>query len=150
MPSACAPHSSVRVPSIAEPAQLTGRLNPLQSQKLRTWEILEIYQPQPQIRMAAPPNVAQLIPPDQMRRLNTGTPEERRAVVDALAPDVRQTVLANIPPNVFDALPDLKHQAERARQVQNEIRNREIQEQQRKMRPPLTELLTPEQARDLQ
>jgi uncharacterized protein (DUF1800 family) len=79
-----------------------------------------------------------------------GTAEERRAVIDSLSPEVRQQVLPIVPPNMFEALPELRQQAERARQIQNEIRNREMQEQQRKMRPPLSELLTPEQSRDLQ
>ena len=59
-------------------------------------------------------------------------------------------MLPIVAPNVFDALPELRQQAERARQIQNEIRNREMLDQQRKQRPPLNELLTPEQARDLQ
>jgi uncharacterized protein (DUF1800 family) len=136
--------------SIPDSPILTAKLTPLGSQTLATWQIFETYQPaQPQVRFVTP-NLAQLVSPDQNRRLLNGTPEERKAVIDALAPDVRQQVLTAVPPNLFDALPDLKQQAERARQIQNEIRNREFQEQQRKMRPPLNELLTPEQARDLQ
>ena len=137
--------------SIAEPATLTKRLAPLQSQTLRTWEILEKYQPpQPQIAMMAPVNPVQLIGPEQMRRLQNGTPEERRAVIEAAPPAVRQQLLGALPPNLLDPVPELKQQAERARQIQNEVRQREIQEQQRRLRPPLYELLTPEQARDLQ
>ena len=137
--------------SIPDSATLTAKLAPLASQTLATWQIFETYQPpQPQMRMMAQPALAQLLPADQNRRLQTGNPEERRAVIDALPPDVKQRVLAAAPPNLFDALPDLKQQGERARQIQDEIRNRAIQEQQRKLRPPLYELLTPEQARDLQ
>ena len=137
--------------SIPDSPTLTARLAPLQSQRLSTWQIVETFQPpQPQVRFMVP-EMAQLLPPEQMRRLLTGSPEERRAVIDALAPELRQQVLAAVaPPNVFDALPDLKQQAERARQIQEEIRNRELQEQQRRLRPPLSELLTPEQARDVQ
>jgi uncharacterized protein (DUF1800 family) len=137
--------------SIAESPALTAKLASLESLTLVTWRIFETYTPpQPQIRIATP-NVQQLLGGlDQQRRLQTGTPAERRAVIDSLDPEVRQQVMAAVPPTVFDALPDLKQQAERARQIQNEIRNREMQEAQRKLRPPLQELLTPEQARDLQ
>src|SRR5688572_20483685 len=136
--------------SIPDSPTLTARLAPLESQKLATWQIFETFQPpQPQIRVSMP-SVAQLLPPERMRQLLTGLPAERRAVLDALAPDLRRQTLAAVAPNVFDALPDLKQQAERARQIQDEIRNRELELQQRRLRPPLSELLTPEQARDLQ
>ena len=136
--------------SIPDSPTLTARLAPLESQKLATWQIFETFQqPQPQVRVTMP-SVAQLLPPERMRQLLTGLPAERRAVIDALAPDLRRQTLAAVAPNVFDALPDLKQQAERARQIQDEIRNRELELQQRRLRPPLSELLTPEQARDLQ
>ena len=136
--------------AIPESAVLTSKLTPLRSQKLATWQIFEAYQPiTPQVRIVTP-NLNQLMQPDQLRRLLNGTAEERRAVLDGLSPEVRQQVLPVLPPNVFESLPELRQQVERARQIQNEIRNREFQEQQRKMRPPLNELLTPEQARDLQ
>jgi uncharacterized protein (DUF1800 family) len=136
--------------TIPDSTVLTAKLAPLATQKLATWQIFETYQPvTPQIRMVTP-SLNQLLQPDQLRRLLNGTPEERRAVIDGLSPEIRQQLLTVVPTNVFDALPELRQQAERARQIQNEIRNREFQEQQRKMRPPLNELLTPEQARDLQ
>jgi uncharacterized protein (DUF1800 family) len=136
--------------TIPDSAVLTAKLAPLATQKLATWQIFETYQPPvAQIRMGMP-NLNQLLQPDQVRRLLNGTPEERRAVIEGLSPEARQQVLPVVPPNALEALPDLRQQAERARQIQNEIRNREIQEQQRKMRPPLNELLTPEQARDMQ
>jgi uncharacterized protein (DUF1800 family) len=136
--------------SIPDSSILAAKLAPLESLTLPTWQIFETYQfPQPQIRLMAP-NLIQLLSPDQRRRLQSGTPEERRAVIDALTPALRQEVLAAAPPNLFDALPDHKHQAVRARQIQEEIRNREYQQAQQRLRPPLYELLTPEQARDLQ
>ena len=136
--------------SIPDSAVLAGKLTTLATQKLATWQIFEAYQPlAPQVRIVTP-NLTQLLQPDQLRRLLNGTAEERRAVIDGFSPEVRQQVLPTLPSNVFEALPELRQQVERARQIQNEIRNREFQEQQRKMRPPLNELLTPEQARDLQ
>ena len=136
--------------SIPDSPELTAKLASLESQKLATWQLFENYQPvAPQIRPMTM-NMAQLLPADQMRRLLNGTAEEKKTVIAALSPEVRQQVLATVPTNIFDALPDLKQQSERARQIQNEIRNRELQEQQRRLRPPLNELLTPEQTRDLQ
>ena len=136
--------------AIPDSPALTTRLALLESQKLATWQIFEQYQPpQPLVRVVQP-NINQLLPPDQVRRLLTGSPDERRAVIDALAPEQRQQVLIVLPPNVLEVLPELRQQQERARQIQNEVRNREMQEMQRKLRPPLSELLTPEQARDVQ
>jgi hypothetical protein len=136
--------------SIPDSAVLVAKLTTLATQKLATWQIFEAYQPlTPQVRVVTA-NLTQLLPQDQLRRLLNGTAEERRAVIDGLSPEVRQQVLPTLPSNVFEALPELRQQVERARQIQNEIRSREFQEQQRKMRPPLNELLTPEQARDLQ
>ena len=138
--------------SIPDSSALAVRLTSLPTQKMATWQIFENFQPPvPQIRFITL-NLSQLLQPDQNRRLTgpNSTPEERRAVIDGLSPEVRQQVLPILPPNVLEALPELKQQAERARQIQNEVRNREMQDQQRKLRPPLTELLTPEQSRDLQ
>ena len=136
--------------SISDSAVLAAKLTRLATQKLATWQIFEAYQPvTPQVRIVTP-NLNQLLQPDQFRRLLNGTAEERRAVLDGLSPEVRQQVLPLVPPNVFEALPELRQQVERARQIQNEIRNREMQDMQRKMRPPLSELLTPEQSRDMQ
>ena len=136
--------------TISDSAVLTSKLAGLGTQKLATWQIFESYQPPVAQLRVATPNLNQLLPQDQYRRVMTGTAEDRRAVIEALSSEVRQQVLAITPPNLFDSLPELKQQAERARQIQNEIRNREMQELQRKLRPPLSELLTPEQARDLQ
>ena len=98
--------------TIPDSAVLTTRLTPLQSQKLATWQIFEVYQPaQPQVRFIQP-NITQLISPDQNRRLQTGSPEERRAILDGLTPELRQQVLAVVPVNIFDALPELRQQAD--------------------------------------
>ena len=136
--------------AIPDSPALAARLAPLESQKLATWQIFEQYQPpQPLVRIVQP-TLNQVLPPDQVRRLQTGSADERRALIDGLAPEQRQQVLLALPPNIFDVLPELRQQQERARQIQNEIRNREMQDMQRKLRPPLSELLTPEQTRDVQ
>jgi uncharacterized protein (DUF1800 family) len=136
--------------AIPESPALTAKLAPLESQKLATWQIFEQYQPpQPVVRFIQR-NLNQLLAADQVRRLQTGSADERRALIDGLTPELRQQVLIALPPNILEMLPELKQQQERARQIQNEVRNREMQEMQRKLRPPLSELLTAEQTRDLQ
>jgi uncharacterized protein (DUF1800 family) len=136
--------------AIPDPPALTARLAPLESQKLATWQIFEQYQPpQPLVRIIQP-SINQLLPADRLRRLLNGPADERRAIIDALTPEARQQILVALPPNVLEVLPELRQQQERARQIQNEVRNREMQEMQRKLRPPLSELLTAEQARDVQ
>jgi len=135
---------------IPESAALAAKLKPLSSLQLATWQLFEnLQQQQPTLRVVQP-SITQLITPDQFRRLNSGTPDEKKAIVSSLTPELRRQVLAAAPTNLFDALPEIKAEAERARQIQNEVRNRQLMEQQRKLRPPLNELLTPEEARDLQ
>ena len=108
--------------AIPDSPALTARLAPLESQKLATWQIFEQYQPaQPLVRIIQP-NINQLLPADQLRRLMTGPADERRAIIEALAPEARQQVLIALPPNVLEVLPELKQQQERARQIQNEVR----------------------------
>src|SRR4026209_273538 len=83
--------------AIPESAVLTSKLTPLRSQKLATWQIFEAYQPiTPQVRIV-PPNLNQLMHPDQLRLLLNGTAEERRAVLDGLSPEVRQQGLPVLP-----------------------------------------------------
>jgi hypothetical protein len=59
-------------------------------------------------------------------------------------------VLANAPQQVFDAIPELRQEAERARQTEQQNRNKQMQDQMRLLRPPLAELLTPDQIRTIQ
>ena len=59
----------------------------------------------------------------------------------ALDPEKRMKVLAAVPPNVVEGLPDLQKEQAAARQKQQEERQMEM----RRMRPPLNELLEPQQ-----
>jgi uncharacterized protein (DUF1800 family) len=135
---------------IPEDPELDARLK-LGSLQLATWQILETYQQQqPMTFFAAPPSMGQLLRPDEMRTLTSGPGDERRAILASLTPDVRRQVLSQVSPQSFEGQPDLKREAEKARLVEQEIRNRQAQEQQRRFRPPPHELLTPEQTVDLQ
>ncbi len=137
---------------VPENPQLEAKLKLLTSIAMPTWQISETFQPpQPQVNMPAP-NISQLLSPDQVQKmLNTATPvEERRAILATLSPEIRSQVLVAVPPQTLDNIPELKQEANRAREIRQEIQNRLYNEQSRRLRPPLEELLTPEQARDLQ
>jgi uncharacterized protein (DUF1800 family) len=136
---------------VTENPVLNARLSALPSPQLTTWQIFEKYSAQsPAIRIPPPLNLPQLLNPQQQQQLLNGTAEQKIAVLDALAPDVRRQVLAVAPRQVLEAVPDLPQEAERARQTEAQLRNKDLQEQTRKLRPPLNELLTPEQVRDIQ
>ena len=129
---------------------LAAKMAPLASIPLASWEIFERFQPpQPQIRVGTI-SPTQVIGPAAYQQLLTGTPEQKRAVLMPLTPEVRRQVLSGTSAQALAAVPELQQEAERARQIEQEIRNRDLQEQQRKLRPPLSELLTPEEARDVQ
>ena len=86
-------------------------------------------------------NLNELLPGEQFRKVFNGTAEERRAAIMALDPEKRMKVLAMVPPNVVEGLPDLQKEQAAARQKQQEERQMEM----RRLRPPLNELLDPQQ-----
>jgi uncharacterized protein (DUF1800 family) len=88
-----------------------------------------------------PAPLTELLPGDQFRRVFNGTAEERKAAILALDPDKRMRVLALVPPNVVEGLPELKEQQEAARKKQQEDQRAEM----RRLRPPLTDLLNEKQ-----
>ena len=83
----------------------------------------------------------ELLPGEQFRKVLNGTAEERRAAIMALDPEKRIKVLSAVPPNVLEGLPDLQKEQAAARQKMQEDRQMEM----RRMRPPLNELLSPQQ-----
>jgi uncharacterized protein (DUF1800 family) len=127
---------------IPENPALDAKLKPLESIRLDSAEILKQYFPQfpPGIIRSAPIN--ELLPGEQMRKVFNGTAEERRAAIQALDSEKRMKVLAMVPPNVVEGLPDLQKEQAAARQQQEEQRRMEM----RQMRPPLMDLLDPAQA----
>ncbi|HEX5107527.1 MAG TPA: DUF1800 family protein [Vicinamibacterales bacterium] len=129
---------------IAQNPALEASLKPLESVQLASWQIFERYQPAPLV--VARPSAAQLLPADQLRLLQTGKVEERRKVLTALAPDVRAQVLSTVAPPVLVDLPDFQAEAAKARAAEAQARLAE----QRKLRPPLADLLSQDQQRLLQ
>ena len=136
---------------VTENPALSARLSTLPSPQLTTWQIFEKYSTQAlAIRVPPPLNLTQLLNPQQQQQLLNGTAEQKIAVLEALGPDARRQVLAVAPRQAIEAVPDLQQEAERARQAEAQARTKELQEQTRKLRPPLNELLTPEQVRQVQ
>ena len=118
-------------------------LKPLESVQLLSWQIFEKYQPAPPPIVLRPSPLPQLLSADQLRLLQTGKIEERRTVLTALAPDVRAQVLSVVPPQLIVDLPDFQAEATKARAAEAAARAAE----QRKLRPPLSDLLSQDEQR---
>ncbi len=131
---------------IAENPVLEGKLKPLDTLRLDTAEILERYFPQNPRGFVRTPQLFELLSQEQQRKVLNGTAEERKAAILALDDDKRWQVLAVVPPNVLEGLPELQDAAKDARKKQTDERNKEM----RKLRPPLVELLTDEQFQAVQ
>jgi uncharacterized protein (DUF1800 family) len=122
---------------------LEEKLKPLDSLGLDTAEILKTYFPQYPPGMMRPVQMNEILTPEQSRQVFSGTAEERRAAILKLAPDKRMLVLARVSPNVLQGMPDLQKEQEAARKQEQQQREAEM----RRLRPPLNELLQPEQVR---
>jgi uncharacterized protein (DUF1800 family) len=128
---------------ITENPVLEDRLKPLETIRMDAVDILKQYSPQrtaPKM-IAAPVRVNELLPADQFRKVYNGTAEERLAALMALDPEKRRQVLAVVPDNVVEGLPELKKERELARKRRAE----EQRAEQRRLRPPLSDLLDPDQ-----
>src|SRR5260370_12500262 len=124
---------------IAENPALEARLKPLATIGMETADILTKYFPQfpPGVVPLARVRLNDLLPGEQFRKVMNGTAEERRAAIMALDPEKRMKVLASVPQNVVEGLPDLQKEQITARQKMQEDRMMEM----RKMIPPSSELL---------
>jgi uncharacterized protein (DUF1800 family) len=133
---------------MAEDPIVDARLRPLATLHLPTWRIYETYQPPapPLVPTPLPPPprpLEQLVSADQLRKLSSGTAEERLATIGAIPAENVGPVLAVLTPAMLDGLPDLQKLAEKARQA--EAVRRQIVF--RTTAPNLNNLLTPEQRR---
>ena len=135
---------------IAEDPLVEARLKPLASLQLPTWQIYETYMPaaQPTLVAAVPARrpLDQLVSPDQLQKLSTGTPEERLATIGAIPSETLGPVLAALTPKMLEGLPDLQKLAERARQT--ETARQRVALQSTVM--SINTLLTPEERRIMQ
>jgi uncharacterized protein (DUF1800 family) len=119
---------------VPQTAVLDGRLRPLESLRLPTWQLLEKYQ-----APLAPPRATleQLLPPAQTAKLLSGTPEEKRTILAGLTEKLKPQVLIALPPSAMKDLSDIQAEAFNARRADDERR--------RRLRPPLMDLLTQDQ-----
>lgn len=131
---------------VPENPALESLLKPMATQNLPTWELIESTLP-PQVQFNLSTNITQLVPADKAAKLMSGnTPvEERTAVLKSLTPDLRSQVLAALPQQLVDGIAEFRMEAEKARMARQEMISRQLQEQQRRLNPPLSELLTPDQ-----
>jgi uncharacterized protein (DUF1800 family) len=125
---------------VLQSAALETRLRALVSVQLPTWELFERYQ-QPPAGLSARPPLEQLLRAEQVAKVQSGTPDERRAILGTLTGDRRTQVLLVLPPAAMNGLQDVQVEAFNVRQAETE--------RQRKLRPPLMDLITQEQIETL-
>jgi uncharacterized protein (DUF1800 family) len=128
---------------IPENPALDTKLEPLETLHMQAADILKQYFPQFPPGTIRPENLNELLAGDQMRKVLNGTAEERKAAILALDPEKRIKVLATVGPNVVEDLPDLKKEQEQARKKRQEEQQKEML----RLRPPLSDLLDPEQVK---
>jgi uncharacterized protein (DUF1800 family) len=128
---------------IAEAPALEGKLKPLETLRMEPAEIIKQYPlfAQNFAIQIRPALLNQLVSGDQMRKIQTGTAEERKSTLMALDPEKRRKVLAQINPPLVESFPDLKQEAEEARKMQQE----EQMKERRRLNPQLSDLLNPDQ-----
>jgi uncharacterized protein (DUF1800 family) len=127
---------------------LQDKLKPLESLRMSLPDVIAKYTPQQNMGMAVVQNpfeVMNKLPPADRNKLMNGAAEDRTAVLDAMDPEMRNRVLAALPPNVIAYTPKYKDEAEKARKARQE----EMQAQFRKSNPQLRDLLNEAQLADV-
>jgi uncharacterized protein (DUF1800 family) len=128
---------------IPEDPALEAKLKPLETLSMPPAEIIKEYSITPRnVAVVRPVLLNQIVSGEQMRKIQNGTAEERQSTLMALDPEKRMKVLATINPPLVENFPELKKEAEEARRMQQEERQKE----QRRLNPPLEDLLNPDQA----
>src|SRR6185437_2687252 len=131
---------------IAENPTLEKRLEPLETLRMDSATVVRDYLVQQQMMQQQTiqfVSLNQLLPQDQARKLQIGTAEQRKAILDSLDPEKRKQSLMVLPMDSIADLPEYKKEADDARKEQAAERQAES----RKRNPQLMDLLTPEQAR---
>jgi uncharacterized protein (DUF1800 family) len=126
---------------------LESRIKLLSSLEMPTWQVIEATQPPQTPASMSMMSIVQMLPGDKLSKvLSSNTPvEERTAVLKSLTADQRSQVLAQLPQQIADTIPEFRQEAAAARQMQQEMLRRQSAERQRLLRPPLSELFTPDQ-----
>jgi uncharacterized protein (DUF1800 family) len=124
---------------IPENPVLEARLKPLETVRMSPEQILREYTQAPLVNPPVP--LTELLPGDQMRHVMNGTAEQREQTLVQFDAGKRRQVLARIPPDNLEGMPELQKEAEAARKWEQEERQKEI----RRRVPQLNDLLTPDQ-----
>jgi len=102
---------------LPENPRLEVKLMFLETLKLATWEIMETYQPRrPAQSEAQTRRLSMALTPQLRQRLQRGTIEEKRTILDSLDDEIRAQVAATLPPESLADLPELRREAMIARQ----------------------------------
>ncbi len=122
---------------ISENPVLETRLKPLTTLQLANWQLFEKYSPN-----GVRPPILPPLAPQQIARLLNCSAEERRTTLASFDAETRRMILLTGPPQLLEGLPDdLQQEARKVRQAEQQAR----QEENRRLMPPLNELLSPEQ-----
>ena len=133
---------------VVENPQLAAKLEPLATLHLAMWQLLDQYPAVPAaLNIKLPSSRAfAMLPPAQASRLMYCAADERETTLAALDPDTRKLILTGAPPQVLDGLSEpTRQEATAARKAEDEQRQQEL----RRVRPPLSELLTQDQIRTM-
>jgi uncharacterized protein (DUF1800 family) len=128
---------------IPENPALDAKLKPLETLGMALPEIVKKYTPEQQqpIMMTAPMAGMNSLSPEERRKVQSGTAEQRKAVLASLDEEKRKQVLMQIPQQNIEDLPEYKKEAEDARRMRQE----ELQKEARLRNPQLQDLLNPDQ-----
>ena len=128
---------------LAENPVLDERLRAFETLQLASPRLLEKYQASINLTLVVRPPVSQVLAPEQVRILLTGTPEQRLAVIASIPAETLPAVLPTLSPAMMAGLPELQKQVLTARAAETEARQKML----RQLRPPLNTLLSADQQR---
>jgi len=127
---------------IPENPGLDAKLKPLETLRMDLPEIVKQYTPAQQpIMVAGMVGMNNVLSPQDMNKVRTGTAEQRKAILASLDAEKRKQVLLQLPPQNLEDLPEYKKEADEARRMQQEA----VQKENRLRNPQLQDLLNPDQ-----
>ena len=123
---------------------LESKVKALTTVQMPAWEIAEKFTNARQnlIVQGVLAGALGAVTPQERNQLQTGSPDQRMAVLLSLDPEKRRLYLASAAPQQLEGFPaDIKQEADNARKAQQDEQQKEI----RKLNPPLVDLLTADQ-----
>jgi uncharacterized protein (DUF1800 family) len=119
---------------IAENPELTARLEVIETLRLTPAEVIRAYTPPPGPQA---PQLNSLLTPEEIRRVQEGTPQVRTAFLATLDAEKRWRVVAALPASVGQSTPELKAEYDAARSKMTQ----ELAQERRRLMPSLPDLL---------